>query len=74
MTDVLLSGQIFGAYGMPVYSHPLHIAMARYAEIFRTTLRMNRSVSGSAVLNLSVSESAVLNRVVSDRYDELEQL
>lgn len=63
MTDVLLSGQIFGAYGLPVYSHPLHIDIS-YAEIFSATLR----------LNTSISESAVLNRIVSDRYDELEKL
>ena len=71
MTDVLLSGQIFGAYGLPVYSHPLHTL---YAEIFSATLRMDRLVSGSTILNTSISESAVLNRIVSDRYDELEKL
>lgn len=73
MTDVLLSGQIFGAYGLPVYSHPLHIDTL-YAEIFSATLRMDRLVSGSTILNTSISESAVLNRIVSDRYDELEKL
>jgi hypothetical protein len=74
MTDVLLSGQIFGAYGLPVYSHPLHIDISLYAEIFSATLRMDRLVSGSTILNTSISESAVLNRIVSDRYDELEKL
>ena len=71
MTDVLLSGQIFGAYGLPVYSHPLHIDIS---EIFSATLRMDRLVSGSTILNTFISESAVLNRIVSDRYDELEKL
>lgn len=61
--DVILREQIWGFRGMPVLAHPLYTP-ALYAEIYRVSL----------VLNKMVSHLGIMNRVVSDRYDELEEL
>lgn len=71
--DVILREQIWGFRGMPVLAHPLTPPVL-YAEIYRVSLVLNRMVSHLGIMNQSVEDIGKVNRVVSDRYDELEEL
>lgn len=74
--DVILREQIWGFRGMPVLAHPLYTLTppVLYAEIYRVSLVLNRTVSHLGIMNLAVEDIGKVNRVVSDRYDELEEL
>ena len=72
--DVLLREQVWGFRGMPVLAHPLYTPPVLYAEVLRANLVMNRSISHLRIVNLSVDALGVVNRIVTDTYDELEEL
>lgn len=46
----------------------------RHAEVLRVNLVMNRMVGAVSVMALEVPVKGIINRIVSDRYDELEEL
>ena len=75
--DILLREQIYGGWALPVYSHPLYsniLLQYHYAEIYRASARLTRTVSGQAQVSRTVDSRASITRTVSADYDELEKL
>ena len=72
--DILLREQIYGGWALPVYSHPLYsLLQYHYAEIYRASARLTRTVRGQAQVSRTVDSRASITRTVSADYDELEK-